>query len=120
MPQSLEELMAARGLAPRETTFGAPWEARAFALALALADRGVFAWEAFRQRLIAAIAEADASAAAGRNPATYYECWLAALEDALAARQLVNAVDLDQRAAQIAAHPPTPTKAVSTGPIKIA
>jgi len=32
----------------------------------------------------------------------------------------VNAVDLDQRAAQIAAHPPTPTKAVSTGPIKIA
>ena len=120
MPQSLEELMAARGLAQREATFGAPWEARAFALALALAERGVFAWEAFRQRLIAAIAEADAAAAASHSPATYYECWLAALEDVLVTRQLVNAVDLDQRAAQIGAHPPAPTKAVALGPIKIA
>ena len=120
MPQSLAELMAARGLAPRAATFDAPWEARAFALALALADRGALVWETFRERLIAAIAASDAAAAAGRSAAGYYECWLAALEDALTRGNLVNALELDQRAALIAANPPAPNRAVSTGPIKIA
>lgn len=112
--------MAARGIRPREVNFAAPWEARAFALALALAERGAFEWDDFRQRLIAEIAEADAAAAAGRGAATYYECWLAALEIALKIRNLVNAAELDQRAAKIAANPPTPTKAGPAGPIKIA
>ena len=108
--------MAARGIAPREVNFAAPWEARAFALALALAERGAFEWEEFRQRLIAQIAAADA----GRSAASYYECWLAALEIALKIRNLVNPAELDQRAERIAANPPAPTKASSAGPIKIA
>jgi len=120
MPRSLEELMAARGIAPREVNFAAPWEARAFALALALAERGAFEWEEFRQRLIAQIAAADAAAAAGRSTASYYECWLAALEIALKIGNLVNPAELDQRAERIAANPPAPTKASSAGPIKIA
>lgn len=120
MPRSLAELMAARGLAPRDLTFAAPWEARAFALALAMAERGVFVWEEFRQRLIAAIAAADAALAAGRDAPSYYECWLAALEGSLATRELVKPAELDERAAQIAANPPTPTRALTTGPIKVA
>lgn len=120
MSLTLEELLATRGRVPRETTFGAPWEARAFALATVLADRGAFVWEAFRERLIAAIAAADAAAASGRTATGYYECWLAALEDVLQTGNLVNAIELDQRAAQIAANPPKPTKALSAGPIKVA
>jgi nitrile hydratase accessory protein len=120
MPQSLEVLMATRGLAPREAAFGAPWEARAFALALALADSGALEWESFRQRLIAAIAKSDAAAVAGSDAASYYECWLGALEDSLKQGQLVNESELDQRSVQIAANPPTPTRAIATGPIKVA
>jgi nitrile hydratase accessory protein len=115
MPLTLEDLLAARGTTPREATFAAPWEARAFALATTLADRGAFGWEAFRERLIAAIAQADA-----RGEASYYECWLAALESILEATTFVVKDELEQRAAQIAAHPPAPTKATSTGPLKIA
>lgn len=56
-----------------DPTFAAPWEARAFALAVALRDAGHLAWPTFSDRLAARIA-ADPG---GR----YYEHWLAALED---------------------------------------
>jgi nitrile hydratase accessory protein len=115
MPLTLEDLLAARGTTPREATFAAPWEARAFALAATLAERGAFGWEAFRERLIAAIAQADA-----RGAASYYECWLAALEGILETTNFVGKDELERRAAEIAAHPPTPTRATATGPLKIA
>jgi nitrile hydratase accessory protein len=120
MPQSLAELMATRGMTPREVNFATPWQARAFGLALALCEQGAFEWKDFQQRLIAEIAEADAAAAVGRNPPTYYECWLAALESVLKTRDFVNAAEVDRRAAQIAANPPAPTKAGPAGLIKIA
>jgi nitrile hydratase accessory protein len=119
MSQNLQELMAARGLT-REAVFAESWEARAFALALMLSDRGTFEWEAFRQRLIAAIAEADAAKAAGREVPTYYECWMTALAEVLGSRSLLDGAELDARAAEIAAHAPEPTRALSAGPIKIA
>ena len=54
-----------------EVPFTAPWEGRAFAMAVALVrDRGV-PWESFRSRLVAAIDEAP------ERP--YYEAWLVAL-----------------------------------------
>lgn len=55
-----------------ELVFSAPWEARVFALAVALVDRLDLPWDAFRSRLIEQIgAEPD-------RP--YYESWAAALE----------------------------------------
>ena len=54
-------------------TFEAPWEARAFALAVALRDAGHLSWPAFSERLAARLAEEPAS--------PYYERWLVALED---------------------------------------
>ena len=62
--------MRPRGEAP---TFAAPWEARAFALAVALRDAGHLAWPAFAERLATRLAEEP------EHP--YYERWLAALED---------------------------------------
>src|SRR5579863_8570604 len=105
--------------------FAEPWEARAFALAVALSRGGQFAWDEFRDRLVAEIAQADAAglrerdtiAAAPRSP--YYECWLAALEKLLREKALLNAGEIEGRAAAIAAAPPAPTKAQSRGPIRI-
>ena len=55
-----------------ELVFSAPWEARVFAIAVALVDRLDLPWDAFRSRLIEQItAEPD-------RP--YYESWAAALE----------------------------------------
>lgn len=108
-----------------EVVFAEPWEARAFALALTLSAGGQFSWDEFRDRLIAEIAKADAAAGAG--PAAvkaagghYYECWLAALEKLLREKALLSGVEIERRAAAIAASPPAPTKAKSRGPIKIA
>ena len=56
-----------------DPTFAAPWEARAFALAVALRDAGHLAWPVFSDRLAARLAEEP------ERP--YYERWLAALED---------------------------------------
>ena len=42
-----------------EETFSAPWEARSFAIALRLAETGVFTWDEFRRHLIDQIARAE-------------------------------------------------------------
>jgi nitrile hydratase accessory protein len=114
------------GIAPDHAgaVFAEPWEARAFALALTLSEGGQFSWDEFRDCLIAEIAEIDAAAdphtaaAASRGP--YYECWLVALEKLLREKALLNADEIERRAAAIAASPPAPTKAQSRGPIRIA
>lgn len=110
-----------RGIPPRDAVFNEPWEARAFALALALAEAGLFEWEEFRQRLIAEIAASDAAVAAGEHGATtYYEAWLRALEALAGAKGIASSGEIDRSAGFIAAHPPEPTKALSHGPVKIA
>jgi nitrile hydratase accessory protein len=52
--------------------FTAPWQARAFAMAVVAAERMGVDWDEFRDRLKAAIAEEP------ERP--YYESWLDALE----------------------------------------
>ena len=79
-----------------ELVFEAPWEGRAFGMAVALSDQRLYGWEEFRSRLIDQIADADACGA----ESTYYERWLAALESLLTERGLVTAAELDVRAAE--------------------
>ena len=67
----------------REAPFAAPWEARVFAMAHALADRGVFHWYEFQAALITETAEAP------ERP--YYERWSDALDHVLAAKQVLGA-----------------------------
>jgi nitrile hydratase accessory protein len=81
-----------------ELVFEAPWESRAFGLAVAMSDQDQYAWEDFRQRLIAEIGAADASNA----PTSYYERWLAAFESLLVERGFVSRQELDQRTAEYA------------------
>ena len=115
MKETLEELVKSQEMDVAAANFAEPWQARAFALALALAERGAFAWDGFRDNLIAEIA-----AAGEESGAKYYECWLKALESILGAKHIADSDEIDRAAAMIAANPPAPTRALSTGPIKVA
>jgi nitrile hydratase accessory protein len=82
-----------RGLPRRngELAFEAPWESRAFGMAVALDQAGTIDFEAFRQRLIEEVAE-DAS-----RP--FYSAWLEALEALVVERTPTSADELSRRAA---------------------
>jgi nitrile hydratase accessory protein len=86
-----------------ELLFTAPWESRAFGLAVTLYDAGVFGWAQFQSALIARIAAWEA-APAGRGW-SYYEHWLGALEDVLAGDGTVFADEVTARAAALAQRP---------------
>lgn len=65
--------------------FREPWEAQAFAMALALRQRGLFSWSEWAQGLAAQIAAAQAAGDADLGD-TYYRHWLAALETLVVAK----------------------------------
>ena len=59
--------------------FREPWEAQAFAMALALHDKGLFTWPEWAATLGAEIKRAQAAGDPDTGE-TYYHHWLAALE----------------------------------------
>ena len=59
--------------------FNEPWEARAFAMVLALHERGMFTWPQWAAALSREIDRAHASGDADLGD-TYYQHWLLALE----------------------------------------
>jgi nitrile hydratase accessory protein len=65
--------------------FSAPWEAQAFAMTLALHERGLFTWPEWAEALAAQIAEAQAAGDPDTGQ-TYYLHWLAALEKLVASK----------------------------------
>jgi nitrile hydratase accessory protein len=92
------DLAALRAL-PRDEagpTFGAPWEAQAFAMALSLHERGIFTWPEWSRALARELT--DAAARGQPDDGThYYEHWLAALERLVALKKVVAADELEQR-----------------------
>ena len=84
-----------------ELVFAEPWEGRAFGLAMALHDGGLFEWEAFRRELIRAVARAEA----GGGEFSYYRCWLEALQTLLDARGVVDVAAVEERAGALASRP---------------
>jgi nitrile hydratase accessory protein len=83
--------MAGSAALPRksgEMVFHNDWERQAFAMAVNLAEKGVFQWSEFQQHLIYCIAEAERDDAL--NPSRgYYESWLLALERLLAEKKVI-------------------------------
>jgi nitrile hydratase accessory protein len=118
LKDAFTDLIAGRETA--EATFAAPWEARAFAIVLELAQGGRITLDEFRQHLIAEIGTADDVTRAGGQGRSYYESWLAALEHILRERNLAGSAEVNRSAEIIAANPPAPTVAISRGPIRIA
>jgi nitrile hydratase accessory protein len=64
--------------------FNEPWEARAFAMTLALHERGVFTWAQWAAALSRQITQARAAGDADLGD-TYYQHWLRALESLVSA-----------------------------------
>src|SRR5260370_41070546 len=60
--------------------FAEPWEARAFAIIVTLAQSGYFKWSEWVECFSREVAAATAVEAAGGSPKTYYEQWLDAAE----------------------------------------
>ncbi len=79
-----------------ELVFEAPWEGRAFGVAVALNEQGAYPWRSFRDALVDSIAADDAAG----KPTTYYERWLESLEVLLIEEGLVTKEELDARAAE--------------------
>ncbi len=88
-----------------ELVFAEPWESRAFGMAVSLHDAGAFAWPAFQAALIARIGAWEAGHP-DREGYRYYQHWLGALEDVLAAAGTVSAGEVAERAERLAQREP--------------
>jgi len=88
---ALNELIAAARL-DRDHVFSAPWEARAFAIALQLSQAGHFTWDEFRDRLIAEVRASDRIRARDgtSDHGEYYDHFLHALERLLEEKGLAH------------------------------
>lgn len=93
-----------------ELVFEAPWQSRAFGLAVALHGAGAYTWEEFSARLAAEIAAGSSTSSddtvlpvAPGAEAAYYERWLEALEALLTEKGLLSGEELAARTAEFAA-----------------
>jgi nitrile hydratase accessory protein len=75
--------------------FRAPWEAHAFAMALALHEKNFFAWTEWSAMLGEEIKKAQAAGDPDTGE-TYYRHWLATLERMVAAKGATSAQTLEQ------------------------
>jgi len=78
-----------------DPVFREPWEAHAFAMTLALYQRGLFTWTEWADALAARIAAAQQAGDADLGD-TYYRHWLAALEALVAAKGASNGDELER------------------------
>lgn len=93
----MNEIPAVPGL-PRDSdgpVFSAPWQAQAFAMAVALHERGVFGWPEWAAALARRIAAAPAAEGEDAGDA-YYRQWLGALEDMVAAKGASSPAELQR------------------------
>ena len=73
--------------------FREPWEAQAFAMAVTLHERGLFAWPEWAAALAAEITRAQAAGDPDTGE-TYYSHWLAALEKLVAEKGVTTSETL--------------------------
>jgi nitrile hydratase accessory protein len=75
--------------------FREPWEAQAFAMALALHARGLFTWNEWAAALADEIKRAQAKGDPDTGE-TYYRHWLATLERLIASKGVATSETLDR------------------------
>ncbi len=75
-----------------ELVFDEPWHGRAFGMAIALHQAGLYTWDEFRDELIAGVAVADQQ----DEPFRYYDVWLAAFERVLQKKNILTAEEVEE------------------------
>ena len=88
-----------------ELVFREPWEARAFGLAVALAETEALFWEFFRKILIVDVAARERSLKDSGEAWSYYESWLVALESSVIDGAIVKKSSIVARCVSYAARP---------------
>ena len=104
--KSAEDLIArARALAP-EAVFGEPWEARAFAVAVALCEAGQFQWGEIPAESDCRNRRSGKTGRTTKGGTDYYLHWLDALTRLLDAKGIVLGPELEARTADVGPPPP--------------
>jgi nitrile hydratase accessory protein len=80
--------------------FKAPWQAQAFALVVGMQEKGIFSWEEWAEELGSSIAQARTEGDPDLGN-TYYEHWLAALENIATQKGLSSPELLAERKSQM-------------------
>ncbi len=94
------------GVGADQLAFAQPWEIRAFAMAVAAYHERQFEWSEFQLSLISSIREwENAGADDDDSPWSYYQHWVAALENVLSGSGLLSEADLDGNTKQLLALP---------------
>lgn len=78
---------------PDEPSFAEPWQAQAFAMTVALNERGLFAWPEWTARFAPRLRQAED----GGDPQAYWNAWIDTLEALLIERQAFTAEALHAR-----------------------
>ena len=97
LPASLQPPMA-----NGEVLFEAPWQGRVFAMAVTLAERGVFDWSEMQAQLIATLGERGEN---DDTPFEYYDYFSSALSELLSRKGIVPADVLHARIHEFAERP---------------
>ena len=86
--------------------FAEPWQAEAFAMVVALHERGLFTWDEWAHALSTKLKRPDSL----EDASDYYQCWLEALESLITVKNIAVKSDIDlltaswQRAAHATPH----------------
>jgi nitrile hydratase accessory protein len=87
--------------------FAEPWEAKAFAIVVKLAESGAFTWAEWVACFSQEVAAATSTQACGKQPPSYYEQWLVAAEKLAVAKGLTSTDQLAARRFALGASGPT-------------
>lgn len=90
-----------------DQVFQEPWEAKAFAIIVNMAQDGHFTWAEWVEIFSKEVAAATAAEAAGETPKSYYEQWLDAAEKLMTSKGVVSKEQLVAKRFAIGAVGPT-------------
>lgn len=83
-------------------SFDAPWQARAFGIALALRDRDAVDWTDFQERFVDNVRATDPDRMQAAVESVYYERWLETVEELVVDAGVVDEAEIDRRTEEFA------------------
>lgn len=86
-----------------EPTFGSLWQARVFAISLALTEEDIYTWDQFNAEFIGAIQTAEDAMSEGNTEAVYHRKWMESVEQLLETTGTVTQAEIDKRQSEFEA-----------------